>query len=74
MDHRAMARRVSQVNAGGHGPETAVQRRASWQARRPGTEMRDIAPPPEVRSDQGYAMERDPLRVTQRDWEVIKVL
>jgi hypothetical protein len=68
-----MARRVSQVNAGGHGSETASQRRASWQARPSGTEKRDTVPPSEVRRDQGDAMERDPLRMTQRGWEVIKV-
>jgi hypothetical protein len=71
---RAMARRVSQVNAGGHGPETAAKRRASWQARHPGTQRSDTAPPSEVRRDQGYDMERDPLRLTQRGWKVIKVL
>jgi hypothetical protein len=60
-----MARRGSQVEAGGHGPETASQRRVSWQARHPGTEKRDTAPPSEVRRDKGYDMERDPLRMTQ---------
>ena len=66
MDPRAMAGPVSQGEAGGHGPETASQRRASWQARRPGTEKRDTAPPSEVRRDKGYDMERDPFRMTQR--------
>jgi hypothetical protein len=49
---RSMSRRVSKVDAGGHGDEKALKRRVSGQAMHPATARKAAVPPLDVTRDK----------------------